>query len=64
MELDTQLQLFQRGFTTKGDGRGLGLYGAKLLAEGYLGGTIGFDSDVDSGTVFYVDVPLEAADDA
>ncbi|MDZ7838806.1 MAG: sensor histidine kinase [Actinomycetota bacterium] len=35
-----QLQLFQRSFTTKGTGRGLGTYSMKLLSERYLQGSI------------------------
>ncbi len=35
-----RLQVFQRAFTTKGRGRGLGTFGAKLIAERYLGATL------------------------
>ncbi|MBU1001070.1 MAG: PAS domain-containing sensor histidine kinase [Proteobacteria bacterium] len=55
---NVQLQLFKRSFSTKGQGRGLGLYAARLLGEGYLGGTVSFHSDKDAGTVFTVRLPL------
>lgn len=51
-------QVFQRSFSTKGPGRGLGTYGSKLLLERYLSGKIWFASDEKSGTTFYVWVPL------
>ena len=37
---EVQLQLFQRSFSTKGAGRGLGTYSVKLLTERYLGGRV------------------------
>jgi len=49
--------LFRRAFTTKGQGRGLGTYGAKLIAERHLGATLGFDSDPSTGTTFTVTLP-------
>ena len=55
---DAQLQLFQRSFTTKGDGRGLGTYGARLLTERYLNGEIRFESLPESGTTFTVSYPF------
>ncbi len=36
MPRDVQLQVFQRSFSTKGAGRGLGTYSMKLLTEKYL----------------------------
>ncbi len=56
---DIQLQLFNRSFSTKDEGRGLGTYSAKLLTETYLGGTIAFTSDQDAGTTFTVTLPRE-----
>lgn len=41
MPRDVQLQLFQRSFSTKGIGRGLGTYSMKLLGEKYLKGKLG-----------------------
>ncbi len=53
-----QLQVFQRSFSTKGIGRGLGTYSMRILSERYLKGKIGFTSDVTHGTRFYVELPL------
>ncbi len=47
-----QLQLFQRSFSTKGAGRGLGTYSMKLLGERYLKGWISFESSPSRGTTF------------
>lgn len=55
---DVQAQLFQRSFSTKGEGRGLGTYSVKLLTENYLKGRISFSSAADAGTVFSVQYPL------
>jgi signal transduction histidine kinase len=52
-----QLQIFQRSFSTKGEGRGLGTYSVKLFTEQYLGGTVSFASNPDDGTVFSVLIP-------
>ncbi len=54
-----QLQLFQRSFSTKGVGRGIGTYSVKLLTERYLKGKVNFKSDKESGTVFMVSYPRE-----
>lgn len=55
---DIQLQLFQRSFSTKGSGRGVGTYSIKLLTEKYLNGVVSFISDEGSGTIFYIELPL------
>lgn len=55
---EVQLQLFQRSFSTKGEGRGLGTYSIRLLTERYLGGTVGFVSALEHGTRFVVELPL------
>ncbi|MBN1834932.1 MAG: PAS domain-containing protein [Spirochaetales bacterium] len=52
-----QEQVFQRFFTTKGPGRGLGTYGVKLLTEGYLDGRVSFESSPERGTTFTVQLP-------
>lgn len=57
MPRSVQLQVFQRSFSTKGPGRGLGTYGMKLLADRYLGGEVSFTSAPDTGTCFRVRVP-------
>ena len=49
--------VFQRSFSTKGSGRGLGTYSVKLLAENYLDGRAWFDSTEGSGTTFYAEFP-------
>ena len=53
-----QLQLFQRSVSTKGVGRGLGLYSIKLLAENYLSGKVSFQSSQNRGTTFTVSFPI------
>lgn len=53
-----QLQIFQRSFSTKGAGRGLGTYSMKLLSERYLKGMVRFESDEERGTTFYAKYPL------
>lgn len=58
MPREVQLQIFQRSFSTKGEGRGLGTYSIKLITERYLKGKAGFTSAPGQGTVFYADVPL------
>ncbi len=57
MTREVQLQLFQRSFSTKGTGRGLGTYSMKLLGEKYLGGTVEFKSSKEDGTTFYLRLP-------
>jgi signal transduction histidine kinase len=56
MPADNRLQVFQRSFTTKGIGRGVGTYSIKLLTENYLRGKAGFTSSESEGTVFFVDL--------
>ncbi len=66
MELDTQLQIFQRSFSTKGTGRGLGTYSIKLLTERYLKGRVSFITSPEKGTVFKTvcpNLPLEKRPD-
>jgi signal transduction histidine kinase len=50
-------QVFQRSFSTKGKGRGLGTYSMRLLMENYLGGTVAFNSDAATGTTFTLRFP-------
>ncbi|MCR5764065.1 MAG: Spo0B domain-containing protein [Treponema sp.] len=45
--------VFENGFSTKGTGRGVGLYHTKQLVES-LGGTISFESQSGTGTCFIV----------
>lgn len=58
MSEEVQSQVFKRMFSTKGAGRGIGSYGAKLLTERYLGGQIWFSSTAEEGTTFHVWLPL------
>ena len=55
---EVQLQIFQRSFSTKGSGRGLGTYSIRLLSEQYLGGKVGFTSSESEGTTFYGEYPV------
>lgn len=52
MPKNIRLQIFQRSFSTKGSGRGIGSYSVKLLTEKYLGGQVSFISELGKGTVF------------
>ncbi len=55
--LEDQKQIFRRFFSTKGRGRGMGTYSARLYTENYLGGEINFHSNPFFGTEFSVWVP-------
>jgi signal transduction histidine kinase len=57
MPRDVQLQVFQRSFSTKGAGRGLGTYSIRLLTERYLQGDVSFTTDPEEGTTFRVRYP-------
>jgi nitrogen-specific signal transduction histidine kinase len=54
MPNDIKLQIFQRSFSTKGKGRGIGTYSIRLLTENYLNGKVSFVSLETEGTVFTV----------
>jgi len=56
MSEEVQMQLFQRSFSTKGTGRGIGTYSIKLLTESYLGGKISFISNAATGTIFTIEI--------
>lgn len=56
---DVKLQVFQRSFSTKGRGRGLGTYSIRLFTEVYLKGKAGFSSNKESGTTFYITIPRD-----
>lgn len=62
MPEDVQLQLFQRSFSTKGSGRGLGTYSMKLLATRYLKGQVSFVSSRAGGTLFMLTLPLSLSE--
>jgi len=52
-----QANIFNKAFSTKGTGRGLGTYSAKLLTEKFLKGKVYFESNTTSGTTFYAVYP-------
>jgi signal transduction histidine kinase len=54
---DLRRKLFTPNFTTKSSGMGLGLSITKKYVEN-ANGRIWFDSEVDKGSVFYVELPL------
>lgn len=56
-----QPHIYKRSFTTKGPGRGLGTYSIKLFTEQYLGGTAGFISFAETGTIFTIRLPRSPA---
>ncbi len=53
---NVQHQIFQRSFSTKGEGRGIGTYSMKLLGEKYLKGKVWFESSDKNGTTFYIEI--------
>lgn len=59
MPRQTQLQVFQRSFSTKGGGRGLGTYSIRLLTERYLKGRVTFRTSPETGTTFMARYPLK-----
>lgn len=56
---EVQLQIFNRSFSTKGEGRGLGTYSIRLFGEKYLGGKVSFHSDQETGTTFKILLPTK-----
>lgn len=56
-----KLQVFQRSFSTKGAGRGLGTYSMKLITERYLHGRLTFESTAGAGTTFVAQYPRSIA---
>jgi signal transduction histidine kinase len=55
---EIQRQIFQRGFSTKGSGRGIGTYSLRLFVEVYLGGRVDFTSTKAAGTRFFLWLPM------
>jgi CheY-like chemotaxis protein len=51
---EDQLRIFHRSFSTKGSGRGVGTYSMKLFGEEYLHGSVGFVTDKEKGTEFFI----------
>jgi len=58
-----QMQIFNRSFTTKGIGRGVGTYSVRLMTENYLKGRVRFISNEESGTVFTVELDVKFPED-
>lgn len=58
MNDEVRSRIFQRSFSTKGVGRGLGTYSVKLFIEGYLHGRVWFETTSEVGTVFHVELPV------
>ena len=58
MPPEVQHQIFQRSFSTKGAGRGLGTYSIRLLTENYLAGSVSFTSNPAQGTTFRAEYAL------
>ncbi|WCM43433.1 ATP-binding protein [Flavobacterium sp. CBA20B-1] len=54
---DIKDKIFEPKFTTKTSGMGLGLAMIKNMIEAY-GGTIHFETMIDKGTTFYVQLPI------
>jgi len=48
---EAKIHLFERSFTTRGAGKGVGAYRAKLICERYLGGRVSVSSQSPDGTV-------------
>ena len=57
MSLEEELKdkIFEKGFSTKGEGRGIGLYHTKQLITS-LGGRISVESEVGIGSCFMVNL--------
>jgi signal transduction histidine kinase len=58
MPKDVRMQIFQRSFSTKGTGRGIGTYSIKLLTGNYLKGKVSFSSNEQEGTIFHIELPI------
>ncbi len=55
-------QMFQPNFTTKTSGMGLGLAIVKKITETFRG-RIWFETEIDKGTTFYIEIPLYLANE-
>ena len=59
MARGAELHVFERSFSTKGEGHGLGTYSMKLLGERYLKGKVSFETSEDAGTTFEARFPRD-----
>ena len=60
---EVKQQIFQKSFSTKGAGRGIGTYSIKLFTEKYLKGSVSFTSEEGIGTTFFISVPNQEPKD-
>ncbi|GAB4332402.1 MAG: hypothetical protein Kow0037_09880 [Calditrichia bacterium] len=51
--------VLKRRVTEKNSGRGMGLYGTRIMVEKYLKGRISLESDPRNGTTVHVELPVE-----
>lgn len=58
-----QQRIFQRDFSTKGSGRGLGTYSMQLLGR-FLSGDVSFESKLGNGTKFTLSLPVMCSETA
>jgi len=56
---DIYEHIFERSFSTKGEGRGVGTYSMKLFGEQYLKGRVSFTSKPGKGTTFALELPAQ-----
>lgn len=56
MEPEVLARIFEKGFSTKGEGRGTGLFEVKRLVDAW-GGTLAAESQPESGTSFTITFP-------
>jgi len=57
MPEEIRMRLFEKGFSTKGTGRGFGAYSMRLFARQCLGGEVDFESGPEAGTRFFLRLP-------
>lgn len=56
---ENQTRIYEQGFSTKGSGRGIGLFLTKQSLE-KVGGSIDFESEPEVYTQFFVNIPYQA----
>lgn len=54
---EVRMRLFEKGYSTKGSGRGFGTYSMRLFARQCLGADVCFTSTQDEGTRFLLTLP-------
>ncbi|KHK04183.1 sensor histidine kinase [Desulfovibrio sp. TomC] len=55
---ETRMRIFEKGYSTKGEGRGFGTYSMRLFARQCLGADVTFTSSGNTGTRFELVVPV------